>query len=79
MARTPTTDGRGRQVDRSAVTALVPVAAIVPFWLLALAVPWLVARMLTDVRFWVLPAGWIGLGVLLFVPAVQVAVLSPVL
>ncbi|MGA1052532.1 MAG: M48 family metalloprotease [Ilumatobacteraceae bacterium] len=79
MARTPTTDGRGRQVDRSAVTALVPVAAIVPFWLLALAVPWLVARMLTDVRFWVLPAAWIGLGVLLFVPAVQVAVLSPVL
>jgi Zn-dependent protease with chaperone function len=79
MSRTPTTGGRGRQIDRSVITALVPVVAIVPFWLLALAVVRLVVGWFTDVAFWVLPVGWIGLGVLLFVPSVQVAVLSPVL
>lgn len=79
MARSRTTDGPVRQVDRSAVTALVPVIAIIPFWLLALAVLHSAIRLFTEVRFTVLPIGWIGLGILLFVPAVQVAVLSPVL
>ncbi|MEY2959461.1 MAG: hypothetical protein RLZZ01_2029 [Actinomycetota bacterium] len=79
MARTATTDGRGRSVDRSAVTALVPVVVIVPFWLLALAVVWFAVRPLVDVAFWLLPVGWLTLGLLLFVPVVQVAVLSPAL
>jgi Zn-dependent protease with chaperone function len=66
-----------RQIERSAVTALLPVAALVPFWLLAMAVLWLPLRLAFGIPYWVVPAGWLAVGLLLFVPAVQVAVLSP--
>lgn len=68
---------RSRRVDRSAVTALLPVAALVPFWLLAMAIVWVPIRLLLGVPFWVVPATWLALGALLFVPSIQVAVLSP--
>lgn len=68
-----------RRIERSAVTALLPVAALVPFWLLAMAVLWLPLRLLFGIPYWVVPAGWLAVGLLLFVPAVQVAVLSPFL
>lgn len=68
---------RSRRVDRSAVTALVPVAALVPFWLLAMAIVWVPLRLLTGLPFWPVPVAWLLLGALLFVPSVQVAVLSP--
>jgi len=71
--------GRTRQLERSALTALVPVAALVPFWLLAMVVLWLPLRLLLDVPFWVVPVGWLAAGLLLLVPPVQVAVLSPLL
>ena len=67
-----------RQIDRSAVAALFPVGALIPFWLLALAVVWLPLRLLVDIPFWVLPVGWLIAGVALFVPSVQALVLSPV-
>ena len=70
---------RSRQIERSAVTALIPVAALVPFWLLAMVVVWLPARLAFGVPFWVMPVGWLALGLLLAVPAVQVAVLGPLL
>ena len=70
-------ESRSRRVDRSAVTALVPVAALVPFWLLAMAIVWIPLRLLIGLPFWVVPVAWLVLGALLFVPAVQVAVLSP--
>jgi len=71
--------GSSRQIERSAVTALVPVAALVPFWLLAMAVVWLPLRLIFGVPYWLVPAAWLVLGCSLFVPSVQVAVLSPLL
>jgi Zn-dependent protease with chaperone function len=68
---------RSRQVETAAVTAVLPVLSLVPFWLLALAVVWLPLRLLADVPFWVLPLGWFLAGVLLFVRPLQVLVLTP--
>ncbi len=65
-----------RRVERSALTALLPVAALVPFWLLAMGLIWLPLHWVFGVRFWVVPVGWLLLGVLLFVPSVQVIVLG---
>lgn len=70
-------EARGRHLERSALTALLPVAALVPFWLLAMAVVWLPLRLIADTPYWMVPVAWLLLGGLLFVPAVQVAVLSP--
>ena len=70
--------GRSRQIDRSAVAALLPVAALVPFWLLALALIWLPLWFVIGVPYWVLPVGWLIAGLALFVPSVQALVLSPV-
>lgn len=69
--------GSGRRVDRSAVTALIPVAALAPFCLLALAVFWLPLWLIAKVPFWVVPVGWLAAGVALFIPQVQALVLSP--
>lgn len=68
-----------RQVERSALTALLPVAALVPFWLLAMAVIWLPLRLFLDIPIWSVPLAWLALGALLFVPAIQVTVLAPLL
>lgn len=70
--------GRSRQIDRSAVAALFPVAALVPFWLLALALIWLPLWLVTGVPYWVVPIGWLVAGLGLFVPSVQALVLGPV-
>jgi Zn-dependent protease with chaperone function len=69
----------GRQIERSALTALLPVAALVPFWLLAMAIIWLPVRLLLDVPVWMVPLAWLIAGSLLFIPAVQVSVLGPLL
>ena len=71
--------GRSRQIERSALTALVPVVALVPFWLIAMGVVWLPVRLLVGLPYWAVPVGWLVLGLLLFVPTIQVAVLSPFL
>lgn len=68
---------RSRQLESAAVTALVPVVSLVPFWLLALAVFWLPVGLAFDVPYWWFPAGWSALGLLLFVRPIQIAVLSP--
>ncbi|MDJ0769164.1 MAG: M48 family metalloprotease [Ilumatobacter sp.] len=75
----PTTELGSRRIERSALTALVPVVALVPFWLLALAVVWLPFRLAAGVPYWIMPLAWLLLGVLLFVPAVQVAIIAPLL
>jgi Zn-dependent protease with chaperone function len=77
MGSTPV--GASREIERSALTALVPVVALLPFWLAAMVVVWLPLRLVIGMPFWVVPVGWLVLGSLLFVPAVQVAVLSPFL
>jgi Zn-dependent protease with chaperone function len=71
--------GTGRRIERSAVTSLLPVAALVPFWLLAMAAVWVPLRLLLGAPFWVVPLGWLALGALLFVPSVQIGVLAPFL
>lgn len=70
-------DTQGRHVERSALTAMLPVVALVPFWLLAMAVIWLPVRLIVDVPIWTLPLVWLAAGTLLFIPSVQVSVLSP--
>lgn len=61
------------------MTATLPVLALLPFWLLAMAIIWVPLRWLVDVPLWTVPVAWLLLGLLLFVPAVQVTVLSPLL
>lgn len=70
--------GVGRQIDRSAIAALLPVAALVPFWLLALVVFWLPLRLVVGVPYWIVPVGWLVAGSALLIPSVQALVLSPV-
>jgi Zn-dependent protease with chaperone function len=71
--------GRARQLESAAVTAIVPVLSLVPFWLLALLVIWLPVRLIVDVAFWWLPVAWLAVSLLLFVRPIQIAVLTPVL
>lgn len=71
------TGRRTRSIDRSALTALLPVVALVPFWLLAMTVLWLPLRVIAGIPFWMVPAAWLAIGSLLAIPAIQVAVLSP--
>lgn len=68
-----------RSVERGAVWAFVPVAAILPFTLLALFVMWLPLGWLTDVRYWWVVLGFGATGLLLFVRPIQVLVLTPLL
>lgn len=66
-----------RRVDRSALTALVPVVALVPFWLLAMVVVWFPLWLVAAIPYWFVPVGWLAVGALLLVPPIQVAVLTP--
>lgn len=70
-------EGRHRRIERSALTALLPVGALLPFWLLSMAIIWLPFRFAVGVPFWAVPATWLLLGALLFVPSIQIAVLTP--
>lgn len=74
----PAADGASRQIERSAVAALFPVVALVPFWLLALALVWLPLALVTNIPYWILPVGWLLAGLALFIPSVQALVLTPV-
>ena len=71
--------GHARRVERSAVTAMLPVAALLPFFLVAMAVVWLPLRLLFGVPYWLVPVGWLVLGLVLFVPSLQVRVLGRLL
>lgn len=71
--------GRSRQIERSALTALIPVTALVPFWLLAMGVIWVPLWLIADVPYWIVPIAWLTVGLLLFVPSIQVAVLGRLL
>jgi Zn-dependent protease with chaperone function len=66
-----------RQIERSALTALLPVIALVPVWLVAMVVAWFPLHLVFGVPYWVVPVGWLVLGLSLFVPAAQIAVLGP--
>jgi Zn-dependent protease with chaperone function len=68
-----------RNVERSAIWAFLPVAAMAPFALLALAVFWLPLGALTDVPYWWVVVAFCALGLTLFVRPFQAAVLTPLL
>lgn len=79
IAMTPTRSERSRQIERSAITALVPVIALVPFWLLALAAIWVPFRLAFGTPFWWFPVGYVALGAVLVVPAIQIGLLGVLL
>jgi Zn-dependent protease with chaperone function len=68
-----------RRVDSSAVSAFLPVVAVIPLWLLALAVVWLPLRVVWHVSFVTLALGYFAAVLLLFFRPVQVVVLAPLL
>jgi Zn-dependent protease with chaperone function len=68
-----------RNVDSSAITAIAPVVAVAPVWLLALLVFWLPLRLVWDVPFVWFAVGYLAAVVLLFLRPVQVWVLAPLL
>lgn len=70
---------RTRHVERSAVSAFVPVVAMAPFTVLALAVFWLPLRFAIGVPFWSVLAVFTAVGGLLFIRLFQVSVLTPLL
>jgi Zn-dependent protease with chaperone function len=70
---------RTRRVERSALTALLPVVVLFPAFLMAMFVFWLPLRFVFGVPYWAVPATWLATAVLLFVPSVQVALLARLL
>jgi Zn-dependent protease with chaperone function len=66
-----------RRVDSSAVSAFVPVAAVIPLWLLALAIVWLPLRVVWHISFVAFAVGYLAVGLLLFLRPVQVMILAP--
>lgn len=76
--RTAVTSTR-RRVDSSAVSAFLPVVAVLPLWLLALLVVWLPLRVVWHISFLALALGYLAAALLLFLRPVQVAVLAPLL
>jgi Zn-dependent protease with chaperone function len=67
---------RTHTLERAAVTALLPVAALLPFWLLAMVVVWLPLWGAFGVPYWLVPVGWLVLGLVFLVPPVQVWLLT---
>jgi Zn-dependent protease with chaperone function len=68
-----------RRVDSSAISAFLPVVAVIPLWLLALAVVWLPLRVVWHVSFIALSLGYLAAVLLLFFRPVQVVILAPLL
>jgi Zn-dependent protease with chaperone function len=68
-----------RSVERAALWAFLPVIAMAPFTVLALALIWLPFRLLFDIRLWWVIVAFLAAGLLLFVRPFQVLVLTPIL
>lgn len=68
-----------RRVDSSAVSAFLPVVAVIPLWLLALAIVWLPLRVVWHISFVALALGYLAAVLLLFLRPVQVIILAPLL
>jgi Zn-dependent protease with chaperone function len=65
-----------RRVERSALTALLPVVVLFPVFLMAMLVIWLPLRFVFGIPYWIVPVAWFLAAALLFVPSVQVVVLA---
>ena len=68
-----------RRVDSSAVSAFLPVVAVVPLWLLALLVVWLPLRVVWHITFVAFALGYLAAVLLLFLRPIQVMLLAPLL
>ena len=68
-----------RRIDSSAVSAFLPVLAVVPLWLLALAIVWLPLRVVWHIPFLTFAVGYLAAVLLLFFRPVQVVILAPLL
>lgn len=68
-----------RRIDSSAVSAFLPVVAVIPLWLLALVVVWLPLRVVWHISFVALALGYLAAALLLFLRPVQVLLLAPLL
>jgi Zn-dependent protease with chaperone function len=68
-----------RSVERAALWAFLPVIAMAPFTVLALALIWLPFGLLFDIRLWWVIVAFLAAGLLLFVRPFQVLVLTPIL
>jgi Zn-dependent protease with chaperone function len=68
-----------RNLDSSAITALAPVLAVAPVWLLAILVFWWPVHLVWNVPFLWFAGGYLAAVVLLFWRPVQVFVLAPLL
>ena len=60
-----------RQVDSAAISALAPVAALIPIWLIAIAIFWLPFWQFTDVSYPLFAFASLALGIVLFSKSVQ--------
>jgi Zn-dependent protease with chaperone function len=61
------------------VSAFLPVIAVIPLWLLALAVVWLPLRVVWHISFVTFALGYLAAALLLFLRPIQVAILAPLL
>jgi len=68
-----------RQIDSAAISALAPVAALIPIWLIAIAIFWLPFWRFTDVSYPLFAFASLALGVVLFSKSIQRMFLSRLL
>ncbi len=71
--------GTRRHVESSAIASLAPLVAVVPVWLLAIAVFWLPVHLVWDVSYLWFAFAYLAAGVLLFLRPFQRYVLAPLL
>jgi Zn-dependent protease with chaperone function len=70
---------RQRRIDGYAVAAIIPVIALLPAWLAAVAVFWWVIQLFVNVNFWLFATAWLAAGVVLFLRPTQKLVLTRLL
>lgn len=77
----PRTDrlSRQRRFDGYAVAAVIPVVALLPAWLVAVAVFWWIVQLFVNVGFWMFAAAWLLAGAVLFLRPTQKLVLTRLL
>jgi Zn-dependent protease with chaperone function len=71
--------GARRQVESSAVASIAPLLAVIPVWLLAIAVFWLPVHLVWDVSYLVFAGIYLAAVVVLFLRPFQLYVLAPLL
>ncbi|HNJ98095.1 MAG TPA: M48 family metalloprotease [Ilumatobacteraceae bacterium] len=76
---TRTSPSARRNLDASAVSAMAPVVAVLPVWLLAITVWWLPFRSAYGISLPVFAGGYLAAGIVLFLRPVQQWVLAPLL